>query len=59
MLGKGLKKWRQLMAIIEKNSTATVTKRIYPNARHSLINELNCQDVYCDVVTWLDTQLDN
>ena len=58
MPGKGLKKLHQLIAIFENNGHTDLTTLIYPEGRHSMINEINRSDVYCDVVTWLDTQLD-
>ena len=35
-----------------------VTIKIYPGARHEVLNELNKQEVWSDVLTWIETKLD-
>ena len=40
--------------MIAKAGHTQHTVKIYPQARHELINELNRQDVFADIVSWLD-----
>lgn len=35
-----------------------VSVRLYPDGRHEMFNELNRQEVYDDVIAWLDHQLE-
>ena len=52
--GRSAKKIYQLSKIIAKAGHTQHTVKIYPQARHELINELNRQDVFADIVSWLD-----
>lgn len=49
--GKGVEKvYRQLKA----NGSADVTLKLYPGARHELVNETNRKEVYEDVLNWMN-----
>lgn len=34
-----------------------VTIRLYPGGRHEMLNELNRNDVYQDIITWIDSKI--
>ena len=51
--GKGVKR---AFAEFEKAGMERVDIRLYPDCRHELLNELNKQEVYDDVLQWLQTQ---
>ena len=34
-----------------------VTEKIYPNARHEILNELNKDEVMADVLNWINEKL--
>ncbi len=47
---------RKLQAALEKAGLKSVTCRIYPGARHELLNETNRDEITKDLVAWLDAQ---
>lgn len=49
--GKGVKK---LAAYYKRMGAADVTINLYEGARHEILNETNWQQVYSDIVAWLD-----
>jgi alpha-beta hydrolase superfamily lysophospholipase len=49
--GKGVEKAYQQ---IKASGCDNVTFKLYPGARHELVNETNYQEVYSDVVQWID-----
>jgi alpha-beta hydrolase superfamily lysophospholipase len=53
MMGKGLPKLANAYKDAGQN---TVTLKVYDNARHEILNETNNQQVYKDIITWLDYQ---
>lgn len=52
--GKGV---RQTAAAFRNAGMRSVSERIYPMGRHEILNEMNQQEVYADVVSWLKPQL--
>lgn len=40
-----------------KNANQTVKLKLYPEARHEIINEINRQEVYDDILSWLNTDV--
>jgi alpha-beta hydrolase superfamily lysophospholipase len=51
MMGKGLPKLASLYKSIGQNK---VTLKMYENARHEILNETNHQQVYNDIINWLN-----
>lgn len=47
--GKGVKRLYQVLKRVIRN----VDLKLYQNARHEILNELNKQEVYNDIVNWL------
>lgn len=52
--GKGVRKVAQRLIQADVQDIAL---HLYPNGRHEIINESNRQDVYRDIVRWLDSKL--
>lgn len=52
--GKGLKK---LQAAYRGHGLEDVTLKLYPGARHEILNELNRDEVMADIVAWLEAHL--
>jgi alpha-beta hydrolase superfamily lysophospholipase len=50
----GTKTLQHLLTAYESVSLERVTHRFYPDARHELFNEINREEVTCDVLAWLD-----
>jgi len=48
---------RKLQAALETAGIESVTCRVYPGARHELLNETNRDEITKDLVAWLDSQL--
>ena len=44
----------RLARAMEKNEALSVTLRLYPLARHELLNETNRDEVTRDLIEWLD-----
>ena len=53
-MGKGVKK---VARQFENAGIANVTVKLYPGARHELFNETNREEVYHDLISWLDEEL--
>lgn len=49
--GKGV---RQVYGDLKKTGHTGVTMKLYPEARHELLNELNKKEVFSDIVEWLN-----
>ncbi len=49
--GKGIK---QVFADLKKSGHINVIVKLYPEARHELLNELNRDEVTSDIIGWLD-----
>lgn len=47
----------ELLANYTSLGMQDVTSRVYPDARHEVLNEINRQEVYQDIVNWLDTKV--
>lgn len=50
--GKGV---RQVYEDLKKTGHTNVSLKLYPEARHELLNELNKKDVFADVIEWIDS----
>ncbi len=56
-VGHQTKGIQALITRYQKNSVKDVTSKFYPGARHELFNETNREEVYQDVVAWLDAHI--
>ncbi|MDT0212432.1 alpha/beta hydrolase [Rothia sp. ARF10] len=56
-VGNGGKGPREVEAGYREAGVTDVTSRIYPDARHELLNETNRDEVTADVLAWLDERL--
>ena len=45
---------RKVYGYFEKQGTRDLTMKLYPGGRHEMLNELNREEVYGDVLSWLD-----
>lgn len=52
--GKGVE---QVYDWMRKADIPDVTLKIYPQARHELTNEINREEVYADILSWISAQL--
>ena len=52
--GKGVQKVAELFRAA---GCTDVTVKLYPNGRHEMLNELNKQEVFQDVLSWLEAKL--
>ena len=52
--GKGVEK---VAAWFRQAGVRDVTVRLYPEGRHEMLNECNRQEVYADVLAWLEHHL--
>jgi alpha-beta hydrolase superfamily lysophospholipase len=50
---------RQLLAAYQAASLKSVTHKVYPEARHETLNEINREEVTRDLIVWLDTTAAN
>ena len=48
------KKFKELIDFLRKLGYVDVRSRLYGDMRHEILNEINKQDVYCDIVRFLD-----
>ncbi|HHU55587.1 MAG TPA: alpha/beta hydrolase [Acholeplasmataceae bacterium] len=44
---------------LKKSGAKNVEYKLYPEARHELLNETNKEEVYSDILNWLDEQHNN
>ena len=52
--GRGV---REVYGWMQRAGLPDVQLKIYPEARHELTNELNREEVYADVLTWIEKHL--
>lgn len=52
--GKGVKRFYKLL---QREGFSDVTLKLYPAARHEILNELNKAEVMRDLVAWMDAKL--
>ena len=52
--GKGV---RKVAEFFRTAGCTDVTVKLYPEGRHEMLNELNKQEVYQDVLSWLEAKL--
>ncbi|MDO9592447.1 MAG: alpha/beta hydrolase [Erysipelotrichaceae bacterium] len=48
------KTFERLIPLYQTKSTAKIEKHLFPGARHELLNELNREEVYDMIATWLE-----
>jgi alpha-beta hydrolase superfamily lysophospholipase len=49
--GKGV---RQAHAAFQKAGMVKTSIKLYPECRHEILNELNRQEVYTDILRWIE-----
>ena len=54
--GKGVKK---LVKLYQKIGVEDITMKLYPGARHEVLNEVNREEVFKDIFEWLGKWLDS
>ncbi len=52
--GKGV---RKVCGYFQQRGTRDLTMKLYPGGRHEMLNELNKEEVYDDVLSWLDSHV--
>ena len=52
--GKGI---REVSAGLKKSGHQDVTVKLYPGGRHEILNELNRDEVYQDILDWADEKI--
>lgn len=50
---KGVK---EVYRMLKKTKHKNVSMKIYDGARHEILNEINREEVYADIIEWLDTE---
>ena len=48
--GKGV---REVDSLLREAGVRDLTMRLYPGARHEILNEINRREVYADILDWL------
>lgn len=48
---------RKAIALFEQVGMCDIESKLYPQARHEILNELNKEEVFDDVMSWLDRKL--
>lgn len=43
---------------LKKTGHTNVSMKLYENARHEILNETNREEVYADIITWLDEKVE-
>ena len=46
---------RQAAKMFKKSGMINVALKLYPGCRHEVLNELNKEEVYCDITDWVKT----
>lgn len=49
---------KKVMGFFEEAGCTDVTLRLYPEGRHEMMNEINRQEVWNDLLAWIDSKLD-
>ena len=52
--GKGVK---EVYRMLKKTGHRNVSMKIYEDARHEILNEINRDEVYADIIEWLDEKI--
>ena len=52
--GKGVKK---VWGYFKEHGTKDLTMKLYPGGRHEMFNELNRQEVFDDLLHWLENHI--
>ena len=50
---------RRVVHALHQAGCHNIQLKLYPNGRHEMLNELNRQEVYVDILTWLNKQIED
>ena len=53
-LGKGV---RKVYRMFQKSKKEDVTCKLYPKMRHEIINEIGKEEVYQDILNWMENHI--
>jgi alpha-beta hydrolase superfamily lysophospholipase len=53
-VGNNPKGVQQIKTALEKAKIKDINLTLYPDARHEMLNEINREEVYRDIITWLE-----
>lgn len=56
-VGQNGKTVRAVVGFFEQAGCTDVTLRLYPGGRHEMMNELNREEVFADLLSWLESKL--
>ena len=48
---------KKLLSIFKKSGFTNVSSMLYPDCRHELLNELNNDEVYSDIIQWISNRI--
>lgn len=48
---------RQVYNLFKRAGCGNLTVKLYPDGRHEMLNEINRQEVFSDVLSWMETHL--
>lgn len=51
------KETKKFIAVLKKLGFNNITSKLYPDCRHELLNELNNEEVYSDILQWMTKRL--
>ena len=51
------KEINKFLSVLRKCEFSDVTSKLYPNCRHEVLNELNNEEVYTDILEWLSKRI--
>ena len=57
--GKTIEVDRYFTSQYKKKGINDVSMKLYPDDRHEILNELDREQVYSDILRWLDKKSDN
>lgn len=57
-VGSGPKGCKQVYKVYKRAGLENLSKKIYPGARHEIINETNKEEVYRDIHNWVNSIID-
>ncbi len=48
---------KKLLSVYKKSGFTNVSSKLYPDCRHELLNELNNDEVYSDIIQWISNRI--
>ncbi len=48
---------KKLLSVYKKSGFTNVSSKLYPECRHELLNELNNDEVYSDIIQWISKRI--